>query len=210
MILFRNVFSTSLENFSLQIEKGEFIIINSSDSESLNQIIKLLGAYSLPDKGLLRLPFKRELMKKEMEIVYSEQFFLNDRKVEDNLKYTFQIKEFSLSIFKVRLKKILDLIKINNCLELYPQELKAHQKVRVGIARALLSYPSILILFDSLQYIDEVNSQSIFHLLENINNNNITIIYLSRDSNFCHRHRKIKKVNIDQKKYLEKGLNGNK
>ncbi len=184
-----------LKDISFSVGRGEFVVVYNENRGILQILMKLFNGKEKVDSGIIRLlnNFKpgSEMFNKELGTVYFNNILLNDRTVRENLQFIYRIKGFPESNIKTRVKKSLDLVELEYQADKKPERLLKHQLVKANIAQALLGYPSLLLLDDSLNGMDEVNRRGIYHLLEKINELGTTIVYLSSKKYFFTKNNKI-------------------
>jgi ABC-type ATPase involved in cell division len=172
-----------LNDISFKIDRDEFVIIYSNQVRVLTVLRDLISFNNYPDQGVIR----KKIIKSEIGLVYKNNILLNDRNLIDNFRFILQVKELSQSIFKHRIQRVLKLVDLTFAQNINPSDLLAHQLVRANIAQALLVYPSLLVIDDPLDKLDEVNKKGIIQLLEEINNLGITIILLTNNQEFVRK-----------------------
>lgn len=123
------------------------------------------------------------MLNNKLGIVYRDNILLKDRNLKENLKFILNIKNPPVFSRYRRINKILNIVDLDYCTELNPEELNSHQLIRANLAQALLSIPDILILEDPFYKLDELNHRSLVKALKNIVNKlSITILLLTTDT----------------------------
>ena len=89
-----------------------------------------------------------------------------------------------LRILKPRVMEVLERVGIADKYKKYPDELSGGECQRVGIARAIVNKPSIIIADECTGNLDIDNSISIMKLLNDINKEGITVIMATHDLKF--------------------------
>ena len=185
-----------LKNITFSVKRNEFVFVYDNQNKSIKLLRELLTGRKNPDSGLIRLLNNKDIskdmdiLKVEVGVVFKENILLPERSILDNFNFILEIKGLSESYYKSRVRKVLDLVNLKKSYKLRPDELLPHQQVRANIAQALLSYPSILVLEDPTSKLDEVNSQALLHLVERINDNGTTVVFLSTDKELVFRNKK--------------------
>src|SRR5699024_11630136 len=92
------------------------------------------------------------------------------------------VQTCALPIFKERVIELLKFVGLEDKMKSYPNELSGGQKQRIGIARALATNPSILLCDEATSALDPQTTDSILHLLKQINEKyNITIVMITHE-----------------------------
>lgn len=171
------------DNFSLSIEKGNWVTIAGSNGSGKSTLVKLLAglekSYSnikIFDKTLN----KKNLFNIRKEIGYvfdiPENFFACET-VEDELAFSLENIAVAPKTIKKKINDVSKLLKLDKCLKQNPYELSGGEKQKVAIACALMLEPRILILDDALMMIDINERKEILKILKDYNKRKrVTII----------------------------------
>jgi len=178
LLLFSQVCKDELINLTFTINNGEFVYIYEQDIHKLQLLRDLMQGVTEPESGLIKRLNERYIPR-DIGVVFRENILLPERTLRENFRFIMEVKGIKTVSFKMRLRKIVDIVGLKGLEELRPGQLLTHQLIRANIAQALFGYPSILILEDPIVSLDEVNSQGIFRLLKNINRFSITIVLLT-------------------------------
>ncbi len=205
MIRFIQVTKTPyLDNISFNIKRNEIAIIHNENYKILQILLNLIRGKIEPASGVIRLLDSYEagekILKYERGIVFKESILLDNRSLRENFQFVVEIMGLNSSYLKNRIKKTLKLVNLKDYEDRKPSTLPLHYVKRANIACALLSYPSILILDNPFNNIDEINSRGIYHLLEKINKLGITVLILNCQNNFLIKNKKQRRII-----YLQKG-----
>ncbi|MFW5999540.1 MAG: ATP-binding cassette domain-containing protein [Halanaerobiaceae bacterium] len=172
------------ENLSFNIRCGEFVYIYNRAADNLRILCRLLGGHLEPDSGIIELLNHRYAGGNENEevgTVFRENILLSERTVQENLEFILDVRLAPRIYYKYRLTKLYSLLGLEYCREKTPKELLPHELKKANIAQALLFRPSILILEEPMEGLDEVNSRAIFHIIEKINSRMVTVLVLTTD-----------------------------
>ena len=179
------------ENLNLKIFKNDFIGIYGQSGVGKSTFLMLLTSLLYPNKGVISIDNQR-LFENSIDWISKigyvpQRVFLNNETIEKNIVYGSESKKnykqsLNNSLIKVGLK--------NNFLKKKVGEngsnLSGGQIQRVGIARALFRQPSILILDEPTNNLDEQNVKNLLNTLKIINKN-IPIVVVSHDLKFLQK-----------------------
>lgn len=156
-----------LQNFSLDIFKGEFLTIIGGSGSGKTTLLKLINGLQNPDKGQIFVEGKdvshSNLIMLRRNIGYAIQGIglFPHLTIRKNIAYV-----PSLFAHKDRKKiqhQVIRLIRMlgldESFLDRYPSELSGGQKQRIGIARALAANPPILLMDEPFGAVDEITRQ---------------------------------------------------
>ena len=177
----------ALDNINLQIQKGEFISLIGESGSGKSTLLSVLSTLLKPTNG---------------ELVYENINYQNikniDRFRRENIGFIFQfhylinyltVKEnISLAnekASKKQIEELLDLLKIKELINKYPNEISGGQRQRVAIARALINNPKIIFADEPTGNLDSVNSLNVFELLKTFSNKGTTIVVATHDKNLA-------------------------
>lgn len=177
-----------LKNISFQIKEGTFLAIEGPSGSGKTTLLNLIGGLDKPDTGEIFIEgenlnkFNNNQLAdyRCLKIGFVFQFF-NLMPHLNTIENVLLPKIFSGDIFKKDIQKAKELI-LKVGLEKRehhkPSELSGGEQQRIAIARALINEPKILLLDEPTGNLDAKNTQEIFKLLRNINQNDRTTIII--------------------------------
>ncbi|MBQ9742287.1 MAG: cell division ATP-binding protein FtsE [Ruminococcus sp.] len=196
MIEFRNVskvYSTgthALNKASLTIEKGEFVFIVGSSGAGKSTFLKLIMREEIPTSGTIIVngmqldKMKRRqvpMLRRTMGIVFQDFRLIDKMTVYDNVAFAMRAIGASPKAIKKRVPYILELVGLEGKSHNYPSELSGGEQQRVGLARALVNNPKMIIADEPTGNIDPEMSFEIMELLSEINKRGTTILIVTHE-----------------------------
>lgn len=196
MIQFRNVTKKykngkyALNNINLDIEPGEFVFVVGASGAGKSTLMKLLYHEEVPTSGFVTICGKDigqlkndevPILRRQMGIVFQDYKLLQNKTVYDNVAYVIRTLGISTKEIRSRVTSALSVVGLSDKLTAYPSELSGGEQQRVGIARALVSGPRLLIADEPTGNLDPTNSMEIMQILEQINQRGITVIVSTHD-----------------------------
>ncbi|MCG3219271.1 MAG: ABC transporter ATP-binding protein, partial [Candidatus Heimdallarchaeota archaeon] len=143
----------ALSKVSLQIPKGQFIVILGPSGSGKTTLLNLLGAIDVPSEGKVEVVGKElsKLNRKKLtkirrnHVGFIFQFFnlLPSLTARENVEYALQIK--GLNNTKKRAMEVLEQVGLAERADHFPGELSGGEQQRVAIARALAKSPEIIL-----------------------------------------------------------------
>ncbi len=207
----------ALSNISLTVEKGEifgFIGLSGAGKTSLVRCISTLETitegeiyidgvkvenYENTTKRKKEQEKDLKTAREKLGLVFQHFNLLNNSTVFENVAFPLEIKKAPKAEINKRVKEILELVGLSDKANNYPSQLSGGQKQRVGIARALVTNPSIVICDEATSALDPQTTQSILALIKDINRKlNITFLIITHEMDV------IKQI-CDKVAILEKG-----
>jgi cell division transport system ATP-binding protein len=191
-----------LDNVSLNIAPGEFVVIMGQSGAGKSTILKLITREEKPSSGKIVVggidydDLKARdipLLRRRIGVVYQDYKLLPHRTVYENVAFAMEISGMTDSEIRFNVPKILELVGLDDKAQEFPDVLSGGEKQRVAIARAMVRQPKILIADEPTANLDEKTSLEIVRLLVKINHYGTTVIMISHDINIVKklRHRVI-------------------
>jgi NitT/TauT family transport system ATP-binding protein len=153
---FRNA-ALALENVSLTIERGEFVTFLGPSGCGKSTLLRLISGLSPATEGEVRVNGMTPQNARElMSFIFQDATLLPWRTVEQNVGLGLELEYAARAVRQERVAKMLDLVGLGHVAERYPRQLSGGMKMRVSIARALVSRPRILLLDEPFAALDEM------------------------------------------------------
>ena len=190
MIEFKNVSkvypngAVALKNVNINIEKGEFVFIVGSSGAGKSTFLKLIMCEEKPESGdiifngrNLSKIRKREIpyIRRNMGTVFQDFRLIDHMTVYDNVAFAMHVVGASNREIKKRVPYICGLVGLEKKMKCKPHELSGGEQQRVGLARALVNNPKIIIADEPTGNVDPDLSFEIVDLLSEINRRGTTV-----------------------------------
>ena len=197
MIEFKNVYKTypngftALKNINLQIEQGEFVAIIGLSGAGKSTILRCINRMHDISKGELTVDGVtvdslrgKELRRyrRKVGMIFQSFNLLEQRTVLRNICFPLEIAGVKRDEAQARAAELLELVGLSDRAKNYPSQLSGGQKQRVAIARALATRPKYLLCDEATSALDPNTTQSILHLLKEINQTlGVTIVVITHE-----------------------------
>ena len=207
MIEFRNVSKVynngteALHNINLKVEKGEFVFIVGSSGAGKSTFLKLITCEERPNEGQVRIDGpdishirkgKIPYVRRKMGLVFQDFRLIDHMTVYDNVAFAMRVVGASPKAIKKRVPYILGLVGLQHKAKHYPTEMSGGERQRVGLARALVNNPSMIIADEPTGNIDPALSYEIVDLLSAINERGTTVLMVTHEHSLVkHFHKRI-------------------
>jgi|LSQX01.1.fsa_nt_gb NitT/TauT family transport system ATP-binding protein len=179
-----------IDNFSLDVEEKESIVILGPSGCGKSTLLKILGGVLPASSGNLKLDsvdYGVEIPRSELRrfgFVFQQNNLLQWRSVEGNLKFMLDVMKLKGQEWTNRIDEILEIVGLKEFKTIFPHELSGGMKQRVGIARSLVHDPEILILDQPFGALDAITRTMIsFELLSIWKQTQKTIIMVTNNVN---------------------------
>ena len=179
-----------LDNFNLEINRGEFLTIIGSSGCGKTTVLKLINGLLTPEAGNIYVEGKDigevDQIKLRRKIGYAIQGIglFPHMSIEKNISYVLNLisKKDKVKIDK-KVRELIKLVGMNeDVLKRYPSELSGGQRQRIGIARALAAEPHILLMVEPFGAVDEITRKMLQEEIIKIHKElGVTIIFVTHD-----------------------------
>lgn len=159
----------ALWNFSLTIEAGEFISIVGPSGCGKTTFLNILAGLVEPTAGEIRIKGQKVTGPgPERNVVFQEYGLLPWRSVEDNVKFGLELRGQKGKEVNERVHQAIELVGLHGFEHAYSYELSGGMKQRVGLARALVTDPEILLMDEPFGSLDAMTREILQRELEKI------------------------------------------
>jgi osmoprotectant transport system ATP-binding protein len=178
-----------LDNFNLQIQKGEFITIIGTSGCGKTTVLKLINGLLLPNKGEVYVDGKNISnlnqinLRRNIGYVIQGIGLFPHMNIAKNISYVLNLTKTNKIEIEERVKRLIKTVGMEEkILKRYPGELSGGQRQRIGIARALAAYPDILLMDEPFGAVDEITRKSLQEEILKIHKEfNMTIVFVTHD-----------------------------
>ena len=211
MIRFENVFKRypngreALAGVSFGLEQGEFAFLTGPSGAGKSTLLRLIALIERPTRGTVlvnnqntaRVPRRRiPGFRQRLGIVFQDHKLLQDRTVFDNVALPLVIAGFSHRDIGRRVRAALDQVGLLGREQHAPMTLSTGEQQRVGIARAIVARPQVLIADEPTGNLDPELSLEIMELFLRFNEVGVTLLIATHDLELVERlpHRRLRLV----------------
>src|SRR5579862_1586964 len=191
-----------LRRINLDIREGEFLTVmgpSGSGKSTLLSIVGMLddawkGEYNLLDHAVHTLDRKKraELNRKYIGFVFQSYHLLDNLTVYENLDVPLSYRNISRSQRQSMVGEILDRFQIVGKKELFPSQLSGGQQQLVGVARAVVGNPKLILADEPTGNLHSSQAKEIMELFKRLNDQGTTIIQVTHSEvNASYGHRTI-------------------
>jgi len=154
---FRNG-ALALQNVSLRVDKGEFVSLLGPSGCGKSTLLRLVSGLTAASSGAVAVNGMTPVNARElMSFIFQDATLLPWRTVEQNVGLGLELEHAARPLRKEQVAKMLELVGLTHVAQRYPRQLSGGMKMRVSIARALVSRPRILLLDEPFAALDEMS-----------------------------------------------------
>lgn len=178
-----------LKDINLSVAEGEFISVMGPSGSGKSTLINVIGMLDNFDEGeysflnepvhTLKEKNRANLYKQYIGFVFQSYHLLDDLTVKENLEMPLLYKKVGSSERKSLVAETLDRFNIVGKKDLFPSQLSGGQQQLVGIARALISSPKLILADEPTGNLNSKQGEEIMELFKQLNNEGVTIIQVT-------------------------------
>jgi len=182
----------ALRNINLTINEGEFVSIMGPSGSGKSTLLHILGLHDsswggefmLQGEAVHKLDKKKrfELQKKHIGFVFQSYHLLDDLTVYENLEIPLSYRDIPKKERESVVCDVLDRFGIVGKKDLYPNQLSGGQQQLVGVARALIAKPSLILADEPTGNLHSDQGREIMKLFKQLNAEGTTIIQVTHSA----------------------------
>ncbi len=189
----------ALQNVNFEINMGEFVFFVGPSGAGKSTIMKLLYREEKASSGKVlvgRIDVAKlssgevPKLRRRMGIVFQDFKLLPSQSAFDNVAYVLRALGVSPTEIRKRVLGALKVVGLIDKVDASPEELSGGEQQRVGIARAIVNGPAIVIADEPTGNLDPESSMEIMNLLEQINRRGTTILVSTHNHQIVNHMRK--------------------
>lgn len=181
---------TALRQVSFDLDRGELAFLTGHSGAGKSTLLKLILLMERPTAGqvkvggqLLNTMPRRQVpyVRRHIGVVFQNHQLLFDRTVFDNVAMPLEVMGVSQQDIGRRVRAALDKVGLLNKEKMNPVQLSGGEQQRVGIARAVVNKPPVLLADEPTGNLDPELSADIMHLFEQFSQVGVTVLIATHD-----------------------------
>ena len=211
MILFDHVYKRypngreALSDLSLEIGSGEMLFVTGHSGAGKSSLLKLIALIERPSRGQLIVNgqnvsgvsrSKIPAFRRQIGMVFQDHKLLSDRTIFDNVALPLIIAGVGTKEIGKRVRAALDQVGLLGREQSLPLELSTGEQQRVGIARAVVSKPPVLIADEPTGNLDPDLSIDVMNIFRRYNEVGVTVLIASHDL-YLLEHFPVRRVRLE-------------
>lgn len=186
----------ALKNVSFEMEAGEMAFLTGHSGAGKSTLLKMLMLMERPTSGNLLINGKNlnrlsnsqiPMYRRQVGVVFQNHQLLLDRTVFDNVALPLQVSGYASSEIGRRVRAALDGVGLLDKEHQKPIALSGGEQQRVGIARAVVHKPRILLADEPTGNLDPELSSEIMALFRRFQNVGVTVLIATHDISLINR-----------------------
>lgn len=180
----------ALRDVTLQIGAGEFVFLTGRSGAGKSSILKLVALLERPTRGTVMvngqdtgsLPARAiPAFRRRLGVVFQDHQLLMDRPVYDNVALPLIVSDTPFRDIDKRVRAALDQVGLLQYERALPLELSIGEQQRVGIARAVVARPTILIADEPTGNLDHALARDVMQLFKRFQEVGVTVVIATHD-----------------------------
>lgn len=179
-----------LKDVNLRIEEGEFVSIMGPSGSGKSTLLNIIGMLDLPSEGSYRFldqsvydlkeKQRTELYKRYIGFVFQSYHLIDELTVYENIETPLLYQDVKSSERRAIVADMLDRFNIVGKKDLFPSQLSGGQQQLVGIVRALIARPKLLLADEPTGNLNSLQGEEIMQLFQKLNKEEgVTIIQVT-------------------------------
>jgi cell division transport system ATP-binding protein len=179
-----------LTGVSFRLDKGEMAFVTGHSGAGKSTLLKLIPVIEQASRGQILFEGKsinrissRQLphLRRKLGLIFQDYRLLHDRSVFDNVALPLIIAGFSHQEISRKVRAALDKVGLLRKEKRYPFSLSGGEQQRVGIARAIVHKPPMILADEPTGNLDPELSMEIMRLFQEFNRVGVTLLIASHD-----------------------------
>lgn len=183
-----------LDNIDLDIEEGEFISLMGPSGTGKSTLLNLVSGIDRPDSGTITVDGTDVAKLSRTQLadwraanlgyIFQTHNLIPVLTAYENVELPTLLLKLSSSQRRQRVELALEAVGLSDRANHYPRQLSGGQEQRVGIARAIVAHPKVVVADEPTGSLDAETSDQVQILLQRLNRElHITMLMVTHDSN---------------------------
>ncbi|SFL88791.1 cell division ATP-binding protein FtsE [Marinobacter zhejiangensis] len=186
---------TALKQVNFHLDRGELAFLTGHSGAGKSTLLKLIMLMERPSAGqvvvggqvLNNMPRRQvPYIRRHIGVVFQNHQLLFDRTVFDNVALPLEVMGVPTRDIGRRVRAALDKVGLLSKEKMNPMQLSGGEQQRVGIARAVVNKPPLLLADEPTGNLDPELSADIMHLFEQFSQVGVTVLIASHDISLIH------------------------
>ena len=196
--------SKVVDNVSLEVGAGEFVIIMGASCSGKTSLLHLIAGIDAPDEGTIRYTQKVDFQqmnekaramfrRKNVGIVFQQQCLIPDLTVYENIMLPVMLggSKTEKAAMKDTILPLCEKFGLKDHVKKYPSQLSGGQQQRAAILRAIINRPPLLLCDEPTGSLNSAQSKIVMALLSKLNQQGQTIVLVTHDIKVAVRGKRV-------------------
>ncbi|CAH0542669.1 Cell division ATP-binding protein FtsE [Vibrio marisflavi CECT 7928] len=196
-----------MQKVDFHLRRGEMAFLGGHSGAGKSTLLKLICAIERPTDGkigfnghdITQIPNKDiPFLRRNIGIVFQDHRLLMDRSIYDNVALPMRIESISELDIRKRVSAALDKTGLLDKARCLPSQLSGGEQQRVGIARAVVNRPTLLLADEPTGNLDPELSNRVLKLFEEFNRAGVTILLATHDIGLVNTRPQYRHLELNQ------------
>jgi cell division transport system ATP-binding protein len=180
----------ALQDVSFHLDPGEMVFLTGHSGAGKSTLLRLVlmlerasrGLVLVDGRNLSKTPSRHApRVRRRVGMIFQDHKLLSDKSVFDNVALPLMIAGMRYAEIRKRVRAALDKVGLLGKERSWPLTLSGGEQQRVGIARAIVGMPPVLLADEPTGNLDPELSQDLFELFRQLNEQGVTVLIASHD-----------------------------
>jgi cell division transport system ATP-binding protein len=185
----------ALAGVSLRVNPGEMVFLTGKSGAGKSTVLKLIALLERPTRGAVLINNRNTstmrsaqipAFRRNIGVVFQDHKLLADRPVYDNVALPLIVSDTPMREIDKRVRAALDQVGLLGKERMLPLELSVGEQQRVGIARAVVSKPPLLIADEPTGNLDPDLAREVMRLFKRFQEVGVTVVVATHDVHLVH------------------------
>ena len=153
--------TTAFSKLSFSVEKGDFLSLIGPSGCGKSTILQLIAGLTRPTSGTIEWNSENSSTRPDLAFVFQDATLMPWATVFDNVWLPLRLKGVSKNQAEREIENALELVGLLDAKNAFPRELSGGMKMRVSIARTLITKPQILLMDEPFAALDDITRQKL-------------------------------------------------
>ncbi|HEX4794496.1 MAG TPA: ABC transporter ATP-binding protein [Humisphaera sp.] len=179
----------ALNGIDLHVTPGEFLAILGPSGCGKSTLLRLIAGLDQPQSGAVRLEARdsddhRSSASSQLAYVFQDAHLLPWRNVLDNAALPLELRGVDRAARRQAAREALARVGLGDALDRYPNQLSGGMRMRVSLARAMVTQPRLLLMDEPFAALDEITRQRLDEQLRDLwTQSRMTVIFVTHSTN---------------------------
>jgi len=186
--------NTVLKDINLEIYKGELITIFGPSGCGKSTLLNTIMGIERPDSGNIRIlgitlwdmnaDDRADMRKRNIGVVYQQQNWIKSLTVLENVSLSAQLLGYDKNQATEKAKESIAKVGLLEYQNQYASELSAGEQQKMGLARALISNPQVVIADEPTGNLDTASGYDVLNILKELTKQKITVVLVTHNPEY--------------------------
>lgn len=186
----------ALNDVNFHLEQGELAFLTGHSGAGKSTLLRLIALLERPSRGQVLFDgrnvsklARRQIpyLRRRIGVIFQDHRLLSDKRVFDNVALPLMIAGVSYGEIQRRVRAALDKVDLLDKEKMYPPMLSGGEQQRVGIARAIIGKPPVLLADEPTGNLDPALSAELMNTFVQLNESGVTVLIASHDLDLIRR-----------------------